>query len=202
MWRQVSGKVASRVAVRSESGVAGEGRVVGVPKFHSWGKCTMPRISTQIGCPTLPLASINLFICLFIYLFVCLFIYLFVHLFIYLINYLFIYVRVLFTQVLYFSSWSVISVACPVNASWHSFSPKHCARWILVQVEYGKRIKTKLELWQLGLMWAWKMTLIEDNQERQSECAHLLCKGQRLCWQRHRNWQLEREYLPHASTNS
>ena len=25
-----------------ESGVAGEGTVVGVPKFHSWGKCTMP----------------------------------------------------------------------------------------------------------------------------------------------------------------
>ena len=25
-----------------EGGVAGEGRVVGVPKFHSWGKCTMP----------------------------------------------------------------------------------------------------------------------------------------------------------------
>ena len=23
-------------------GVAGEGRVVGIPKFHSWGKCTMP----------------------------------------------------------------------------------------------------------------------------------------------------------------
>ena len=22
--------------------LAGEGRVVGVPKFHSWGKCTMP----------------------------------------------------------------------------------------------------------------------------------------------------------------
>ena len=30
------------IAVRDESGVAGEGRVVGVPKFHSWGKCTMP----------------------------------------------------------------------------------------------------------------------------------------------------------------
>ena len=28
--------------MRSDSGVAGEGRVVGVPKFHSWGKCTMP----------------------------------------------------------------------------------------------------------------------------------------------------------------
>ena len=25
-----------------KSGVAGEGRDVGVPKFHSWGKCTMP----------------------------------------------------------------------------------------------------------------------------------------------------------------
>ena len=28
--------------MRGESGVAGEGRVFGVPKFHSWGKCTMP----------------------------------------------------------------------------------------------------------------------------------------------------------------
>ena len=35
-------KIASGVAVRGDSGVAGEGRVVGVPKFHSWGKCTMP----------------------------------------------------------------------------------------------------------------------------------------------------------------
>ena len=35
-------KITSAVAVRDEGGVAGEGRVVGVPKFHSWGKCTMP----------------------------------------------------------------------------------------------------------------------------------------------------------------
>ena len=28
--------------MKVDSGVAGEGRVVGVPKFHSWGKCTMP----------------------------------------------------------------------------------------------------------------------------------------------------------------
>ena len=28
--------------MRGDSGVVGEGRVVGVPKFHSWGKCTMP----------------------------------------------------------------------------------------------------------------------------------------------------------------
>ena len=28
--------------MRGEGGVAGEERVVGVPKFHSWGKCTMP----------------------------------------------------------------------------------------------------------------------------------------------------------------
>ena len=27
--------------MRGDSGVADEGRVVGVPKFHSWGKCTM-----------------------------------------------------------------------------------------------------------------------------------------------------------------
>ena len=31
-----------RKSMGGESGVAGEGRVVGVPKFHSWGKCTMP----------------------------------------------------------------------------------------------------------------------------------------------------------------
>ena len=31
-----------KVAVRGDSGVAGEGRVVGVPMFHSWDKCTMP----------------------------------------------------------------------------------------------------------------------------------------------------------------
>ena len=30
------------VTVRGDSGVAGEGRVVGVPKLHSLGKCTMP----------------------------------------------------------------------------------------------------------------------------------------------------------------
>ena len=28
--------------MRGEGGVAGEGRVVGVPKFHSWGTCIMP----------------------------------------------------------------------------------------------------------------------------------------------------------------
>ena len=28
--------------MRGDSGVAGEGRVVGVLKLHSWGKCTMP----------------------------------------------------------------------------------------------------------------------------------------------------------------
>ena len=28
--------------MRGDGGVAGEERVVGTPKFHSWGKCTMP----------------------------------------------------------------------------------------------------------------------------------------------------------------
>ena len=28
--------------MRGDGGVAGEGRIVGVPKFHSWYKCAMP----------------------------------------------------------------------------------------------------------------------------------------------------------------
>ena len=28
--------------MRGDSGVAGEGRVAGISKFHSWGKYTMP----------------------------------------------------------------------------------------------------------------------------------------------------------------
>ena len=28
--------------MRGDSGVAGGGRVVGIPKFHSWGNCIMP----------------------------------------------------------------------------------------------------------------------------------------------------------------
>ena len=28
--------------MRGEGGVAGEGRIFDVAKFHSWGKCTMP----------------------------------------------------------------------------------------------------------------------------------------------------------------
>ena len=45
--------------MRGEGCVAGEGKLVGVPKFHSWGKCTMAlRISTQIGCSMLPVACV------------------------------------------------------------------------------------------------------------------------------------------------
>ena len=40
------GKIALGVAVRGEGGVAGEGREVGIPMFHSWStKCTMPCIN-------------------------------------------------------------------------------------------------------------------------------------------------------------
>ena len=38
---------------------------------------------------------------------------------------------------------------------------------------------------QLALKWARTITLMQDNQKGQSECAHLLYKGQQLCWQRH-----------------
>ena len=35
--------------MRGDSGVAGEGRVVSVPKFHSWGKCTMSLTNINSG---------------------------------------------------------------------------------------------------------------------------------------------------------
>ena len=38
----ISEIIASGVAVRGDSGVAGERRVVGIPKFYPWRKCTMP----------------------------------------------------------------------------------------------------------------------------------------------------------------
>ena len=28
--------------MRGDGGVGGKGRVAGIPKFHSWGKCTIP----------------------------------------------------------------------------------------------------------------------------------------------------------------
>ena len=51
--------------MRGDSGVAGGGRVVGVPKFHSWGKCTMPL--TNINSDWMFNASSGLCIVLVIY---------------------------------------------------------------------------------------------------------------------------------------
>ena len=39
--------ISSGAAVRGDGSVAGEGRVVGIPKFHSWGKCTIPLTNIQ-----------------------------------------------------------------------------------------------------------------------------------------------------------
>ena len=36
------GEIASGAAARGEGGVAGEEKLVGVQKFHSWYKCTIP----------------------------------------------------------------------------------------------------------------------------------------------------------------
>ena len=33
--------------MRGDSGVAGEGRVFGIPKFYSWSMCTMPLTNTN-----------------------------------------------------------------------------------------------------------------------------------------------------------
>ena len=61
-----SRKISSAVAVGGEGGVAGEGRIVGAPKFYSWGKCTMPL--TSINSDWISKASSGLCINLFIYL--------------------------------------------------------------------------------------------------------------------------------------
>ena len=53
--------------MRGDGGVAGEGRVVGVPKFHSWGKCTMSL--TNINSDWMSNASSGLRIILY-YLFI------------------------------------------------------------------------------------------------------------------------------------
>ena len=50
--------------MRGDGGVAGEGRIVGVPKFHSWGKCTMPL--TNNNSDWMSKASSGLCIILFI----------------------------------------------------------------------------------------------------------------------------------------
>ena len=52
--------------MRGDSGVAGEERVAGIPKFHSWGKYTMPL--TNINSDWIINASSGLcIILLFIY---------------------------------------------------------------------------------------------------------------------------------------
>ena len=48
--------------MRGDSGVAGEGRVVGIPKFYSRSKCTMPL--TNINSDWMPNASSGLCIIL------------------------------------------------------------------------------------------------------------------------------------------
>ena len=60
--------------MRDDSGVAGEGRVVGIPKFYSWGKCTMPL--TNINSDWMSNASSCLCIILLYYIGLCYIIYL------------------------------------------------------------------------------------------------------------------------------
>ena len=52
--------------MRGEGSEAGEGRVIGVPKFHSWGKYTMPLMN--INSDWMSNASSGLCILTFIYL--------------------------------------------------------------------------------------------------------------------------------------
>ena len=43
----MSGEITSGATVRGEGGVAGEEKLVGTPKFHSWGNYTMPLTNVQ-----------------------------------------------------------------------------------------------------------------------------------------------------------
>ena len=56
--------------MKGDGGVASEGRDIGVPKFHSWGKCTMPltNINSDWMSNTLPLACVLTYIIYIIYL--------------------------------------------------------------------------------------------------------------------------------------
>ena len=58
--------------MRGDSGVSGEGRVVGLPKFHSWGKCTMPLTninSDRISNASSGLCIILCYLCCYIILY-------------------------------------------------------------------------------------------------------------------------------------
>ena len=59
--------------MKGDSGVAGEGRVVGIPKFHSWGKFTMPLTNTNsdwMSNASSGLCIIYIVIYLFIYIYI------------------------------------------------------------------------------------------------------------------------------------
>ena len=56
--------------MRGDSGVAGEGRVVCIPKFYSWGKCTM-----NINSDRMTNASSGLRVILFYIIYIVIFIY-------------------------------------------------------------------------------------------------------------------------------
>ena len=50
--------------MRGDGGVAGEGRIIAVPNFHSWGKCTMP-LTVYINSNWMSNPSSGLWIILF-----------------------------------------------------------------------------------------------------------------------------------------
>ena len=54
-------------AVRGESGVAGEGKLVALPNFHSWGKCTMPLLNIQLDWMSNTSSGLYIIYFLFIY---------------------------------------------------------------------------------------------------------------------------------------
>ena len=62
VWCYARGKIALRIAVRSEAGVADEGRVIDAAKFHSWSKYATPL--TNVNSDWMSNASSGLWIIL------------------------------------------------------------------------------------------------------------------------------------------
>ena len=66
MGHRLCGETPFGATMMSEGGVAGEGRIVDVPTFHSLGKCTITLTNNQqIGSPMLPLARAISILCQF-----------------------------------------------------------------------------------------------------------------------------------------
>ena len=87
--------------MRGEGGVAGEESVGGVPKFHSWDKCTMPLMNINSDWMSNASSGLSLYYIILYY----------IILYYIILYYIILYYIILYyiKQVLYFASWGVMT---------------------------------------------------------------------------------------------